>query len=56
MSNATVDQTEDGELSDGELPSEDEENIPDSKGLTSSYALFSSNNPKLKGMRQIFIF
>ena len=55
MSNATVDQTEDGELSDGELPS-DEENLPDSKELTSSYALFSSNNQKSKGMRLNLIF
>ena len=52
MSNATVDQTtEDGELSDGELPAD--EDIPDSTGLTPSYALFSSHNSKSKGMRQI---
>ena len=56
MSNATVGQTEDGELSDGELPSEDEENLPDSKELSSSYALFSSSSQKSKGTRQTFFF
>ena len=40
--------TEDGELSDGELPSEDENNDV-SEAVQPSYALFSSRQPKTKG-------